>query len=358
MNLLNLVNVIGKKMSLLNVEANLCTKLISPKSTCNSCANHCPMNSISFAKKEIVIDDNCIGCGICAMVCPTGALLANHPPLTQVVQEAIRKSQEHETVYLYCERMPAPSRAAATVSVPCLGMIPKEGWVTLLNRCQNLSVYQPDGACGGCDISTGEKVWRSELQAAEAITSTEVNFTSHISDSKDHVPYDAGRRDFLSSFFKEVKTTNKLAISELLGGSTKIPSYQEKIKADSVSKLKKELNEVGHHLFEKMTNETTYPYMTKRSLFLAEVEGNEALRHQEDSRLPEINEECNFCGACAILCPTEALTMKSENGLQTITLKPEQCVDCSLCEEICYFKSIKLQPVQNQALLEKEVLLR
>ncbi|WP_059173906.1 4Fe-4S binding protein [Bacillus sp. FJAT-27445] len=357
MSIVNWVNVIDKKMAGLSVEPNLCTKLISPKSTCTSCVDHCPMNSISFLKKDMAIEGNCVECGLCAAVCPTGALLTNRPPLTQFVQEVIRKSEEHEAVYLHCERKPVSTRHPTAVSVPCLGMIPKEAWVTLLNRCENLSIYQPTQACQGCEITTGEKVWRMELHAGEAITCRKIKITDQISDSKENVRYDVERRDFLSGFFKEIKATNKLALRELLGGSNRVSSYQEKLQDDSLTKLKKEWDAVGDHLFEKMTNETAFPYMNKRSLFLAELQENEALRQQEDSRLPHISKECNFCGACAILCPTDALLVKIEEGQQTITLQPQKCVDCSLCEEICYTKRIKLQPVQNQSLLANKQLL-
>ncbi|WP_053365862.1 4Fe-4S binding protein [Bacillus sp. FJAT-27245] len=357
MNLLNWVNVIDKKMAVLSVEANLCTKLISTKSTCTSCVDHCPKNSISFVNKDIVIAGSCVDCGLCGMVCPTGAITMNQPPLTQFVQEVIHKSEQHEKVYLHCERALVSKKNAASVAVPCLGMIPKEAWVTLLNKCENLSIYQPEQACTDCDISTGEKLWRRELQAGEAISCQKMKITSEINGSKESVDYNVDRRDFLSAFFKEMKSTNKLAIKEMLGGSNRIPTYQEKLQADSQAKLKKEWNEVGSHLIEKMTHESVYPFMNKRSLFLTELKGNEALSHQEDIRLPQINEDCHFCGACAILCPTEALTMKTEHGLQTITLHPYKCVDCSLCEQICYTKNIQLQQAKNLTLLENKITL-
>ncbi|RDU38210.1 hypothetical protein DRW41_01170 [Neobacillus piezotolerans] len=357
MNLLTWVNVIDKKMTGLSVEANLCTKLISPKSTCTGCVDHCPKNSISFANKDIVIADSCVDCGLCGTVCPTGAITMNQPPLTQFVQEAIHKSERHEKVYLHCERTIVSKSHATMVAVPCLGMIPKEAWVTLLNKCKNLSIYQPEQACGDCEISTGEELWRRELKAGEAISCQRMSISSKISGCKESVNYNVERRDFLSAVFKEMKSTNKLAIKEMLCGSNKVPTYQEKQQGDSLSKLKKEWNEVGSQLVEKMTNESVYPYMNKRSLFLAELQENETLLYQEDIRLPQINEDCHFCGACAILCPTEALAMKTEHGQQTITVQPYKCVDCSLCEQICYTKNIQLQRAQNLTLLENEITL-
>lgn len=44
-------------------------------STCHSCYNECPVKAIRFVGVEYAIDqDKCIGCGVCARVCPTGAI--------------------------------------------------------------------------------------------------------------------------------------------------------------------------------------------------------------------------------------------------------------------------------------------
>ena len=53
MDLFKWVNVLDKKMTSLSVEPNLCTHLISPKSTCHRCVEQCPTKSISFTKKRL-----------------------------------------------------------------------------------------------------------------------------------------------------------------------------------------------------------------------------------------------------------------------------------------------------------------
>jgi ferredoxin len=95
--------------------------------------------------------------------------------------------------------------------------------------------------------------------------------------------------------------------------------------------------------------------MNKRAFLLAQLHENETLQKQKDIRLPVINSDCNFFSACTILCPTEALKMETENNLQSITLEPSKCVDCSLCEDICFTKSIGLQYQTNEMLLNKRL---
>src|SRR5690606_37860141 len=101
-------------------------------------------------------------------------------------------------------------------------------------------------------------------------------------------------------------------------------------------KVRKEWESVSNHLAEKLTNEAVQPFMKKRKLLLENIQNTTQLQKRLDVRLPSITSECNFCGACSLLCPTDALVQETENGQTTITLHPHQCVDCRLCEEICY----------------------
>ena len=356
MNILNWVKVIDKKISALSVEHNLCTKMISPKSTCIHCIDQCPTKSISFTSKEIVVDDRCVECGLCSTVCPTGALTLNRPPLKDVIGELVLKCEQNEQVYLHCEKVSVSDRKLTTVSVPCLGMLPREAWVTVLNKCKNLSIYHANGGCASCELSTGENVWKKELSSGERMAGSKVKMTSTIIPSMKQEEYDPDRRAFLSSVLKEFKATNKLALKELIG-SSEVPSYQEKMQEDSLSKVKRGWGEVYNHLFEVVTKESAYPNMNKRGLLLAELQENKSLQKQKDTRLPTISEHCNFCGACAILCPTNALNMETKHDSPSITLQPYKCVDCQLCEDICFTKSIQLQPQQNVILLQKRQVL-
>jgi ferredoxin len=108
---------------------------------------------------------------------------------------------------------------------------------------------------------------------------------------------------------------------------------------------------------EKITDEASYPYMTKRKVLLAELTKNEDMQKRCDVRLPENLPDCTLCGACALLCPTDALVLERSDEHESITFHPSKCVDCQLCEEICYFESITLKQVANGALMGGAVVL-
>jgi formate hydrogenlyase subunit 6/NADH:ubiquinone oxidoreductase subunit I len=97
--------------------------------------------------------------------------------------------------------------------------------------------------------------------------------------------------------------------------------------------------------------------MNKRKLILDELQKNELLKKRKDYRLPTILPDCNFCGACTILCPTNALSIVSKNDSTILTLQPHKCVDCHLCEDICFFKQIFMQDESNIKLMSKTTVL-
>lgn len=354
--LIKLVNVIDKKMSALHIEKNLCTKILSPKSSCQSCVEVCPKESIVFYKDNLEIQDSCVDCGLCTAVCPTSAITFLKPSLNGIVSDIINKCQQNEHVYLYCGKKDIPEKDTAAIRLPCLGIIPREAWMKLICQCTNFSIYD-DGSCGSCEILKGESVWRHELESGEKMAGKKVQVTSKIIPQQKKVEYDQSRRAFFQILFKEIKQTNTILIKDSLV-NPKMETYQDKLKEDSYTFLKRQLNEISTSVVEKITNEPVHPYMQKRLYFLEELKNNKTMQNNHDFKLPNVLTGCNLCGACAVLCPTNALTKEQTNGMMGLTLQPYRCVDCGLCEEICYLNQIQMKHELNSSFLtNKKVLI-
>lgn len=66
-------------------------------------------------------------------------------------------------------------------------------------------------------------------------------------------------------------------------------------------------------------------------------------------------EKCIACGACAIACPPNALSMITDldQGLQTWMLFVGRCIYCARCEEVCPTGALQLSPDFELAVMNK-----
>ena len=66
-------------------------------------------------------------------------------------------------------------------------------------------------------------------------------------------------------------------------------------------------------------------------------------------------ELCIACGACAVACPPNALTMGTDldQGIQTWSLFVGRCIYCGRCEEVCPTGAITLSPDFELAVMNK-----
>ena len=67
-------------------------------------------------------------------------------------------------------------------------------------------------------------------------------------------------------------------------------------------------------------------------------------------------ERCIACGACAIACPPNALSMATDldQGLQIWKLFMGRCIYCGRCEEVCPTGAITLSPDFELSVMNKQ----
>src|SRR5690606_37317592 len=125
--------------------------------------------------------------------CPTNGIFAERTSATQILEEAARKCKEQEHVYLQCKKQSSNLPSASSVTVPCLGAIPRDAWLTLLNKYGNLSIYHYESNCQNCEIATGYDVWQKELRAAEEMAGVTIAMTTTVQQNKKSANYDVNR---------------------------------------------------------------------------------------------------------------------------------------------------------------------
>jgi len=69
-------------------------------------------------------------------------------------------------------------------------------------------------------------------------------------------------------------------------------------------------------------------------------------------------EKCIGCGACAQVCPSEAMTMRDEGDVRVIELWIGKCTFCARCEEVCPVEAVKLTSEFELARTDKELYVR
>lgn len=62
----------------------------------------------------------------------------------------------------------------------------------------------------------------------------------------------------------------------------------------------------------------------------------------------DLTKYCSGCGACASVCPVEAISIKTnDEGFQSCTFDNEKCIKCGLCVKVCPMKRVKATNIRE-----------
>ncbi|MGC5324206.1 4Fe-4S dicluster domain-containing protein [Brevibacillus sp. SYSU BS000544] len=346
-NLFKLMNAFERHASPVEIQKEVCTRLKSTASTCTLCMDNCPSNSIRLTAKEIVMTD-CLECGICGVVCPTNAFSWKRPSFKRMLEQTERQFVDEGRVYITCSKQLFPEQIVG-LKVPCLAVIPWEVWMSMLLTSPSLSIYLPEGSCQTCEVTTGERVWSEQLGRAETLCEKKATRYFSVEKIDRDYAYDSSRRQFLQFALHEFKESGKEVFKEILGET------QEQRLAE-ISEIPEEIRQKKAEIVEKILRESRYTYVERRKILLHQLQQDQNLMQRMTVKLPVINDSCDICGACTILCPTQALRMiETENGLgREIRLQPATCVECGLCREVCWEKNISLVEHPAEVLFQSE----
>lgn len=345
-----LSEVFIKKIDKIEVDANKCTKVRSVLSQCQACLEVCPTNSIKIIQDEIQLEP-CLDCGLCTAVCPTNALRWNHPPIIQLYNQWLNQSRKK--FVLTCAKLADQYRNAEINTVPCLGMIPSELWKALAYDLSDIQILCSEEICHTCKITEGYEQLQKELAKANVLDGA-IQFSTEVSDASEEIDHD--RRRMLSALFSEVKETNTIALKEMLEVNQskspfeKFDHYVEE--QNKISEMVDEVHAMKISVLDKLLNDTLI-HTDKREILLNLLKKDAKLESETEVLLPKVYESCTLCGACAFLCPTDALYIDEES----LIIAPSKCVACHLCVEICWEKHIELKPRKSTIFQEIYVFL-
>jgi len=314
-----------------------CTKLRHRRSTCTLCADHCPVQAITWGESLQVDPDKCTGCGICAAVCPTGALEAQTPTNEELLTRIQGLAKEGAWVAFACPRYLEARGGDGDrfLQVNCLGRLDESVLVGAISLGAQ-AVWLMDSACQECPSAASRAIAEQALQRANALLQA-CGVSQRISigpqspngpGMRVQAPGGAeglSRRDFFTLLARQAAKTTAVAVDSVLG------SQGAQDKEDQPPKK----------------GELPVRLPAKRRLLLAALRriGKPVIASFEGGGLWAqfgFQEACTGCQMCAFFCPTGALSKVEEGGKAGVAFKISQCTNCRLCQDICYKEAVVL----------------
>jgi len=289
---------------------------------CNLCINACPKQAITEQKRKLQIDvSKCESCGICAATCPREAIFFPLYSLTQIDEEmrslisANLGFFEPRILLFTCSGgVSLLSKMAdiglsypanlMVIEVPCIGMVTP----FIVLRAFDL------GAAGLCLVSCqGRCQYGYNLN----LLLEKVRITSKLLEILDIGP---------ERVCAIIPTEN-----DILEFYTQLKTFTEKVMQMEIHPL------TGKKPSELKNLENRLSYLLKQIVSKLNVNKNVQVR---DAKLPfgivEVDaEKCSMCGLCERCCPTEALSLKDEEGHVTLSFNYNLCVMCGICLKRC-----------------------
>ena len=317
--------------------------------TCRKCLDVCPVHAISSNKGDIVVDQyRCQGCGLCALVCPAGAVTMHSPSQEALLSDLIRQlpvlSDSHHKIskiILYDRQIDRRRSESDTISaedgvhVIEIEEIGRIGLETLLLLLAN-GAAAVTLTCASSRPAEMQKALRGQIELAEEILRG-LHLPAECIRFMVVTPYGAGDESFLSGKIQADRTT--------------LPDFQAPVsclydnRRTLIRHAAQKLGESGDEKRNIISLPAGSPFGTiiishRCSLCMVCVGScpAHALRSCDDTpQLSLIEARCHQCGLCAAACPEEAIERiprllldveAAEKAVVLHEMEPYNCVEC------------------------------
>lgn len=275
---------------------------------CRLCVDVCPHHAISEYRE--IDAKRCTECGVCMAVCPSDGFVDRNSDLLHHFIES------GEAIILNC-----PQAIPAGFEIPCLGMIDRDLWTSLMLVARGKEVKIHTGKCAECPDK------KACVQSVRGFKEVHADWPNH-PPILIQVSPDQGEEIPLSPSAPKVKTPEK-------GGWKK--KGWEKIES----------------ILPGLTGDEAYPVPRTRQLLTKQMES------YPEERIPipalKVNDQCTSCGVCAAICPQTALSKKENGDELSLVYEPYKCVRCQRCVNICNPKALSFstKPLSHRLLTGK-----
>ena len=268
----------------ISINSSNCIRHTFSKTHCRECEDICPVDAIRFTPFPKVDNRLCIGCGLCYSACRFSAI-----EMEKDDEYIIDATKKENPIDIGC------LRAESKLKITCISRLTES--LLLSWFLDNKEVIIKRGNCKRCKMKSSLTYFRGNLRKAIQLSLSlavppRIKI-KRVPSTHIYIPKEKSlsRREIFTGLSKRFKTKRKIAKREILLNLIK---QQEIIEAKS------------------------YPEIA----------------------LIKIDEQCNVCGVCEHICPTDAILIKKTKESAEIHFNPAFCVNCKECEKACIREAI------------------
>ncbi len=316
-------------MQKLNIDLGSCVKVYSKNSNCTSCADICPISSISFNQNIPIVDESCIDCGGCIGICPSEAISLDDFKTMDFIFDFIQSSEN----LISCKK-----------NIPCLALLSVENLIStaILKGDTIVDI----GHCETCNIK--DPLYNQIKQNIEEANTLLEKLKHNSKIDMQNIAYTKEKeiekeQPDRRAFFKNL--TIKGAIKNKIEFEKEVQKSENRniLNSNDTSKMKQ----------KQIPNKRKLLYMALKRL--DKIDDFELLEEESLSFTSQksIDSSCDNCSFCYRICPTGALSTNRRGN--TIEFDTLLCLKCRLCHDVCQSDSIHLEPVSTQSFFQSKV---
>ena len=261
---------------------------------CSACAAVCAGHAIADAGQGKTDWNRCVSCGLCTVVCPTGALgFAEHR--ISRMKKLLSDGKSVHTLSCPYAQAEADSKAWCVASYH---------WEQIAALALQGKVEIIRGDCAGCERREKLACLDETLERVQLFLGDEMYHGRVILREKgEGTAKEVSRRELFGRFIPSVRKKQMEA------------GFQTKDYGTDGLAMRRMLSDV---MKQRSAQEKEYTWL-----------------------MPAFTDDCWACGICAKVCPNGAITPKEKDGAWHMVCSPVKCTGCGICEAVCREGGIK-----------------
>lgn len=296
----NLVNTATEEEDIPEILGERCVHNYMEQASCRACVDACPKEAWVLDDEQLGIDpEACDNCGLCAPVCPEGAIQHDHAPM-------IGQWKERVIAMSTCENSDVSGFSKATI--PCVHALGLHNLLTM--HKQGCAMFiTATGDCDQCERGANPRL----TETSNVLNGLLGSRALPLFKSENFAPRQwESLAKRLSPFQPDTAMSRRNFFRKAMVGVTE----QGLMIAGLRESKEEQYIPVGKLLPEGVDDDcsVSFPYV------------------------PTIDStRCNGCDACIRLCPHEAiqLMLDEDDGRQYFQLNVELCTNCRICIDVC-----------------------